>query len=54
VASAFDSNGDSTLVLGAGACLAPRTDFSLTVYETAEQLGVPIINFDIMVRAELA
>jgi len=54
VAGALDCNGYSTLVLGAGACLATRADFTLTVDKTVEKLGIPVINFYVMVRAELA
>lgn len=51
---AFDRNSNCTLVLGAGAGLAPRADLALTVDKAAEQLYVAVIDLNIMIRAELA
>lgn len=54
VPSALDRHGQAPLVLGAGACLAPRADLAAIAHESLEQPDVLVIDAIVAISAELA
>jgi len=54
VARTFDSYSQVTLVLGAGAGLAARTDLSVIADEAAQHIELFVINYRIFFGAKLA
>jgi hypothetical protein len=54
VASALNRGGKLTLVLCAGSRLATWADFAIFGYEAAQEIALFIINYGILIGAELA